>query len=435
MQNPRELRRSLTFALFLGFVASLPVDAATRVWTGANGSAWSDAANWGGVAPQAGDDLVFPAGVQNLACNHDLGASTVFQSLSFTGGPYVVGGDSLQPGSGGISVVGGQVTFVGPVVFSGSAVVSADGPVAFQGPIGGVGVQVNLVGSGPFSFSNGTSSWSGLLVLDGSGGPGVVDLGGSGAIPAGVRVEVQANDLLALHGFADTIANLQGAGNVSLGGATLTVAQDGMTSGHFSGVVSGAGSLVVGAGNTLRLTGVHNSTGTLRAVGPSSLLLEGTTWPGPVTLDDDSVAGFSNDSAVGPLTLAGTSQLTPGGGGTVCRGSSGDLSFSEGTTYRVLVNGISAGSFSQVAVTGSVALGGANLVIVPTPPIPQGTQLVVIDNDGSDPVAGIFSGLPEGGATLDGVWSISYVGGTGNDVVLTALLPTTPVELSSFTAE
>src|SRR4029077_4912461 len=50
---------------------------------------------------------------------------------------------------------------------------------------------------------------------------------------------------------------------------------------------------------------------------------------------------------------------------------------------------------------------------------------MIIANDGVDPVVGAFAGLPEGATvTASGKpFRISYAGGTGNDVVLTALTP------------
>jgi hypothetical protein len=54
-----------------------------------------------------------------------------------------------------------------------------------------------------------------------------------------------------------------------------------------------------------------------------------------------------------------------------------------------------------------------------------GASFLVLDNDGSDPIAGTFAGLPEGKTFAVGgkYLKISYVGGTGNDVVLTAVVP------------
>jgi hypothetical protein len=54
-----------------------------------------------------------------------------------------------------------------------------------------------------------------------------------------------------------------------------------------------------------------------------------------------------------------------------------------------------------------------------------GQQFLVIDNRGSNPIDGTFIDLPEGAVVWAGNYgfTISYVGGTGNDVVLTALAP------------
>jgi hypothetical protein len=53
-----------------------------------------------------------------------------------------------------------------------------------------------------------------------------------------------------------------------------------------------------------------------------------------------------------------------------------------------------------------------------------GESFIIVENDGTDPIVGTFAGLPEGAALMwpgspGLVARISYVGGTGNDVVLT----------------
>ena len=52
-----------------------------------------------------------------------------------------------------------------------------------------------------------------------------------------------------------------------------------------------------------------------------------------------------------------------------------------------------------------------------------GTAFTIIANDGGDAVAGTFAGLAEGATFQSGaaLFSISYAGGDGNDVVLTAV--------------
>jgi hypothetical protein len=87
------------------------------------------------------------------------------------------------------------------------------------------------------------------------------------------------------------------------------------------------------------------------------------------------------------------------------------------------VNGTAAGTqYDQLKVSGTVTLGGALTVTVGYASA-AGDTYVLIDNDGADPVAGTFAGLPEGAAFAVGgrPYRISYAGGTGNDVTLTRL--------------
>ncbi len=89
------------------------------------------------------------------------------------------------------------------------------------------------------------------------------------------------------------------------------------------------------------------------------------------------------------------------------------------------INGTSAGvSYDQMNVAGTVSLGSAALNVTTAFSPIAGNTFVIVNNDGSDPVSGISSGLPEGSTfTVSGTtFSISYVGGTGNDVVLTVSL-------------
>ncbi|MFN9721118.1 MAG: LamG-like jellyroll fold domain-containing protein, partial [Planctomycetota bacterium] len=53
------------------------------------------------------------------------------------------------------------------------------------------------------------------------------------------------------------------------------------------------------------------------------------------------------------------------------------------------------------------------------------TEFVLIDNDGTDTISGTFTGLPEGSLIVVGtyVFQLSYLGGDGNDVALTSLVP------------
>jgi hypothetical protein len=89
------------------------------------------------------------------------------------------------------------------------------------------------------------------------------------------------------------------------------------------------------------------------------------------------------------------------------------------------VNGVfydlnAAGASDLVQVSGTVRLEDPPLVVTLSGTPVFGQQFRLIDNDGSDPVSGTFSGLPEGTAVdVNGyAFRITYAGGDGNDVEL-----------------
>src|SRR5207249_8416411 len=80
----------------------------------------------------------------------------------------------------------------------------------------------------------------------------------------------------------------------------------------------------------------------------------------------------------------------------------------------------------QLKVTGTVNLSNATLQVTALScfSATNVTQFTIIDNDSSDPIVGNFAFLPEGGLVDAGngvVLRVSYIGGTGNDVVLTTV--------------
>lgn len=83
-------------------------------------------------------------------------------------------------------------------------------------------------------------------------------------------------------------------------------------------------------------------------------------------------------------------------------------------------------------------LAGSALTFGSTVTLAPGNGFVIIDNDGTDPIDGIFAGKPEGSAfSVNGTtFTIGYQGGDGNDVVLTVAAPTptpTPTATASPT--
>jgi hypothetical protein len=105
--------------------------------------------------------------------------------------------------------------------------------------------------------------------------------------------------------------------------------------------------------------------------------------------------------------------------------STGNLTYNSGSTYTVEIDGATACTqYDQTQVTGTVTLGDATLDIqkLSTYTPADATLFTIITNDGADAVVGTFNGLAEGAkTTVDGVeYTVSYTGGDGNDVVLSA---------------
>jgi hypothetical protein len=139
----------------------------------------------------------------------------------------------------------------------------------------------------------------------------------------------------------------------------------------------------------------------------------------------------------GTLDLAGSlgSSVTVDGG-TLALGSTtgartvnGSLTANAASTLRFRINGTTAGTqYDQLrltSATSTVTLAGT-LDLVAAPGLAAGSTFRIIDNSGgTTAITGTFAGRPEGAEFYeDGQWwRISYIGGTGNDVVLTRITP------------
>lgn len=67
---------------------------AVSTWSGAVSGLWSDAGNWD-VAPNPGDNLVFPLGASNLITVNDLSAGISYASIALDGPGYSLSGNAL----------------------------------------------------------------------------------------------------------------------------------------------------------------------------------------------------------------------------------------------------------------------------------------------------------------------------------------------------
>ncbi len=130
----------------------------------------------------------------------------------------------------------------------------------------------------------------------------------------------------------------------------------------------------------------------------------------------------SLDTAGGTLVLDPGTAVHPLTAGMDLTAST--VSFADGAQLAIQIDGTTVDTeYSQLNVAGSVDLTGATLAISGSYSPVVGDTFTIVNSDGSDPIIGTFSGLPEGAVIPDFLGSgmvaaITYVGGDGNDVVL-----------------
>jgi hypothetical protein len=214
---------------------------------------------------------------------------------------------------------------------------------------------------------------------------------------------------------------------IDLRGSVTTNYASGSSTLGLDVTVSGAHGVFLAEGGTLAVAGAVTG-GTLNLTGGGRVSVTGAVTS---SLTVGSGVALSGSGTTAAVSAVGGSTLAP-------RGvlSTGNLTLAAGSRLQTGLDGTTPGSdVDQVSVTGSATLDGALLATdVGYDPTP-GDQLTIIDNDGSDPVTGTFADLPEG-ATFGEPgqrFTVSYVGGTGNDVVLTATDPTTTTVTSEPT--
>jgi len=352
----------------LALIGATAASAATlRTWTGAGANAlWNNPANWGGTAPNPGDDLVFPAGAARTTNTNNFTAGTAFNSLRFTGesNAYTLTGNQVALGAGGITT--GATGTVGPKV--------------------GVVLPIRLTANERFSFGTYAPASPASLTYSGA-----IDLAG--------------------HNL-DLFGPIAGAGTHRL-----------------AGVLTGTGWLTVNTHGTqtewVALAGTTQTTGTTTVNG--LLVVEGDYSTRPVTLNANGflfgsgkvgrIQALGMGSGVFPVSATYRPTIL-----TVA----GDLTMRAGTNFGTTINGVGPGTgYSQAVVTGPISITSATLSMNGDYHPVAGQAFTIIANKGTAAVSGTFAGSPEGSLVTsesNATYRITYKGGaSGRDVVLTAV--------------
>lgn len=376
------------------------------------------------------------------------GTLIVGSSKAAGSGPLTLDGGTIEANTAAVSLanavrLAGNVTFAGnrkmtlsgPITLGGDVTltVTNTGTTSFSGPVGesGGASALTKAGTGVLTlgaantFSGGTTLTRGGLILGNSAaaGSGPLTLI-SGTITAASPLSIGNSVVLAGNVTVGGKNNVTFTGQTTLtGNRTLTIVGTVVTT--FSGAIgqnavaaltkAGAGTLVLSAANTY--TG-----GT--TINAGTLVVSGSILNAVTVKSSGTLAGTGSTGAV---TVKTGGAVLPGAlSGSVGILSTGNVALSSGSSFNAALDGDSPGSgYSQLNVQGSVDLGSGTLnVTVASGFAPAvGESFVIVNNDGSDSVAGSFAGLAEGARFVSGgmTFQISYRGGSGNDVTLTSV--------------
>ncbi|MGV3551807.1 cadherin-like domain-containing protein [Rhizobium sp.] len=420
--------------------------------TGAGGDAFGGSGGGGGAGY-----LVGGAGVASLSGSGGAGGvhgylGTLLPSTASTGtngSAGMPGGDFFPGNSGGGGGYGAVVTGTGNLgtqsisIAGGNGGDGGSGVYGGSGGRGGIGLYVNsdagsaLTISASVTGGNGGAAgdtapgWPGNRGFAGAGGEGIygenlsVTLTAGGSIVGGLSGDgaTRANAILFTSGT--NRLDLQGGtitGNVVANGSNDTLRLTGSAGGSFD--VSQIGTKFQGfehfgsAGTaTWTLTGTNAASQSWSATS-GRLIVNGTMANTDFTIG--SGAELVGSGTVGAVTVQAGGAVGPGTGNAIL--STGSFSMLSGSTLNIEMSGTTVGTgYDQVNVTGTVTLSGTiniflNGNFLPAP----GESFIIISNDGTDAVNGTFSGLVEGATVVGGrmVYTITYQGGDGNDVVL-----------------
>jgi hypothetical protein len=347
-------------------------------------------------------------------------------------------GEITADGSGKVTVTGtggtGNSSYGVFVRDANSRISSSGGEVRVTGQGGGSGASAINYGVYLQSAGEITSGGSGTVTVTGTGGSG------TGSFNLGVYVNGTSSRISSSGG--EVLVTGQGGGSgASASNIGVLVQSAGEITSGGSGMVTVTGTGGSGTGNFnlgVYVTGADSQITSSDGV----VLVMGTGGNGAADIITEAGGAITSTSTSAGITLHSTNNGTwPNTAGTdVSTDTTQETAFSAGSKLNIDIDGTSPNDdYQQLSVVGMIDLDGLELTFIGSNHTPVvGQTFVIVDNDGADPISGTFTGLPEG-ATISGFLGsgldalITYVGGDGNDVVLTVQCPPLTVNAPTVT--
>jgi autotransporter-associated beta strand protein len=224
--------------------------------------------------------------------------------------------------------------------------------------------------------------------------------------------------------FTDTIrfGSMEGGGQLRRDNGAPVISIGALnTNTTFSGIITGALTIMKEGAGTLRFTGANNYGGATTVTG-GTLLIDST---GQITSATTVVAGTIGGigTCTAPVTVgtgAGTGAMLAPGSQGIGRFTTGLLTLKQDAVYLAELN--TASGAGDVVNASGVVLNNPRLTItgIGAATIPEGASYTIVNNTGTAAVTGIFDSLPEMSlVVVNGLnFRITYRGGTGNDIIL-----------------
>jgi autotransporter-associated beta strand protein len=336
-------------------------------------------------------------GTANIAVGGTLSADSAIFDGSPAGTSSINVNGLFSLGAGGISEFGNAIVNVGA-----TGRLNTVGQFVVRGHNNTVqpGGQLNI-GAGGLKFEDAGNT---INLVSGAGTSGELNLSGD------VTSTAVFGSTIANSGAGATPGTVNLIGNRNIGttnGGIIISARLNQTAGDTLTIGSTAATTVQ-FGRTQSLAGSLSVLGTLDIV--ANNLTVSQTLSGNGTIQGTGTTFAANVAAPGAT-----------GGSNVGTLKTTSLVLNPGATYQAQLSGATG---DQLDVTGTVTLTGSNLSLSGAP---TAASYILINNDGSDAVAGTFNGLADGAIVSVGgrFFSVTYSGGTGNDVAIIDALTVT----------